>query len=61
MAITFNPLTGNFDEVGVPITVDTVTPVLSTNGDIHAYFDGSNAYIYWKSNGNVYQKVAIAG
>jgi hypothetical protein len=61
MAITFNPISGNFDEVEVPITVDTTTPVLSTNGDIHAYYDGSNAYIYWESNGNIYTALGTAG
>lgn len=61
MPITYNPISGNFDEVELPLTVDTTTPSLTINGDIQIYFDGSNAYLYWESNGKTYQTQGTAG
>lgn len=61
MARVINPLTGTFDEVDLPLKVDTNTPSLSINGDIHIVYVGGQAYLYWESNGHQFSAPGTQG
>jgi hypothetical protein len=61
MSVTFNPISGGFDEVELPLKIDTSIPTLTVNGDIHIVYIGGKAYLYWQSNGLTYYAQATAG
>jgi len=55
MAFVFNPLTGQLDEVSVPLKSGTTQPGFGgPNGDLEVDLVSSNGILYFRTGGNLY-------